>query len=52
MSVGSRRHSARAGDASDPVRVAVVSQQYPPEMGGNASRVGDTARQLAQEGWR
>ncbi|WP_284010717.1 glycosyltransferase family 4 protein [Haloarcula pelagica] len=50
MSVGSRRHSARAGDASDPVRVAVVSQQYPPEMGGNASRVGDTARQLAQEG--
>ncbi|WP_114576071.1 glycosyltransferase family 4 protein [Saliphagus sp. LR7] len=32
-------------------RIAVVSQQYPPELGGNASRVGDTARQLAREGW-
>lgn len=32
-------------------RIAVVSQQYPPELGGNAARVGDTARQLAREGW-
>ena len=32
-------------------RVVVVSQQYPPELGGNASRVGDSARRLAAEGW-
>lgn len=32
-------------------RAVIVSQQYPPELGGNASRVGDTARQLAREGW-
>ena len=31
--------------------VAVVSQQYPPELGGNATRVGDTARELARRGW-
>ncbi|MFT4946743.1 MAG: colanic acid biosynthesis glycosyl transferase WcaI [Natronomonas sp.] len=33
-------------------RVVVVSQQYPPELGGNASRVGDTAGQLVREGMR
>lgn len=31
--------------------VAVVSQQYPPELGGNATRVGDTAQELARVGW-
>jgi glycosyltransferase involved in cell wall biosynthesis len=32
-------------------RVLVVTQTYPPEMGGNASRIGDTTRHLADEGW-
>ncbi|WP_198662148.1 glycosyltransferase family 4 protein [Halorussus litoreus] len=28
-----------------------MTQTYPPEMGGNASRIGDTTRHLADEGW-
>ncbi|MFB6105942.1 MAG: glycosyltransferase family 4 protein [Halobacteriaceae archaeon] len=32
-------------------RVLVVSQQFLPEMGGNANRVGDTARYLHDAGW-
>lgn len=30
-------------------RVLVVTQTYPPEMGGNASRIGDTTRHLSEE---
>lgn len=36
-------------DASD--RVVVVSQQYPPDRSGNASRIRDTCAHLADEGW-
>ncbi len=32
-------------------RVVVVSQHYPPDRSGNASRVRDTAVQLRNEGW-
>lgn len=32
-------------------RILVVSQMFPPEMGGNASRTGEIARRLADDGW-
>lgn len=32
-------------------RVLIVTQTYPPEMGGNASRIGDTTKHLSNEGW-
>ena len=32
-------------------RVAVVSQHYPPDKSGNASRIHDTCEHLAEEGW-
>lgn len=32
-------------------RVLVISQTFPPEMGGNASRIGDTTTYLAREDW-
>lgn len=32
-------------------RVLVVTQAFPPEMGGNASRIGDTTTYLSDEGW-
>jgi glycosyltransferase involved in cell wall biosynthesis len=32
-------------------RILVVSQTFPPEMGGNASRIGDTTTYLAEEDW-
>lgn len=31
--------------------VVFVSQRYPPEQGGNASRIRDTATNLREEGW-
>jgi glycosyltransferase involved in cell wall biosynthesis len=31
--------------------VLVVTQAFPPEMGGNASRIGDTTTYLSREGW-
>jgi glycosyltransferase involved in cell wall biosynthesis len=31
--------------------VLVVTQSFPPEMGGNASRIGDTTSYLAEEDW-
>lgn len=36
---------------TDDRRVLVVSQAFPPEQGGNASRIGDTTRYLDDEGW-
>ncbi|WP_418280448.1 glycosyltransferase family 4 protein [Halorubrum sp. DTA98] len=36
---------------SDDRRVLVISQAFPPEQGGNASRIGDTTRHLDDEGW-
>lgn len=35
----------------DDRRVLVVSQAFPPERGGNASRIGDTTRYLDDLGW-
>ncbi|MFC6721160.1 glycosyltransferase family 4 protein [Halobacteriaceae archaeon SHR40] len=32
--------------------VLVVSQNYPPDQGGNASRISDTCTHLANKGWR
>lgn len=32
-------------------QILVVSQTFPPEMGGNASRIGDTTTYLSEEGW-
>jgi len=32
-------------------RLAVVSQQYPPDKSGHASRISDTATALAERGW-
>lgn len=32
-------------------RILVISQAFPPEQGGNASRIGDTTRYLDDEGW-
>lgn len=32
-------------------RILVVSQMFPPEMGGNASRTGEIARRLEDDGW-
>jgi len=32
-------------------RVLFISQRFPPEKGGNASRIHDTATQLADRGW-
>jgi glycosyltransferase involved in cell wall biosynthesis len=32
-------------------RVVFVSQRYPPEQGGNASRIRDTAVNLSEQGW-
>ncbi len=36
---------------SDSKSVAIVSQHFPPDKSGNASRVHDTARHLVDEGW-
>lgn len=36
---------------SDDRRVLVLSQAFPPEQGGNASRIGDTTRYLDDQGW-
>lgn len=36
---------------SDDRSVLVISQAFPPEQGGNASRIGDTTRYLDDEGW-
>jgi glycosyltransferase involved in cell wall biosynthesis len=32
-------------------RILVISQTYPPEQGGNASRIGDTTQYLDDDGW-
>jgi hypothetical protein len=32
-------------------RVVVVSQHYPPDRSGNASRISDTCMHLNEEGW-
>ncbi|WP_424005008.1 glycosyltransferase family 4 protein (plasmid) [Haloarcula salina] len=32
-------------------RIAVVTQQYPPDKSGHASRMNDVTRNLAEEGW-
>lgn len=37
--------------ADDSPRVVVVSQHYPPDRSGNASRVSDTCSHLAADGW-
>ena len=37
--------------ADDSPRVAVVSQHYPPDRSGNASRVSDTCEHLAEGDW-
>ena len=34
-----------------PSKVLIVTQTFPPEMGGNASRMGDSVKYLAAEGW-
>src|SRR6056297_3027038 len=43
---------------TDPYRVSeetshvvIVSQHYPPDQSGNASRISDTSTNLCQEGW-
>jgi len=36
---------------SDDRRLLVVSQAFPPEQGGNASRIGDTTRYLDDQEW-
>lgn len=38
-------------DQSDTNSVAIVSQHFPPDKSGNASRIHDTARHLENEGW-
>ncbi len=37
---------------SDLGHIVFVSQLFPPEKGGNASRIHDTARELRREGWK
>lgn len=37
--------------SGDTHQVVFVSQRYPPEQGGNASRIRDTAINLTEEGW-
>jgi glycosyltransferase involved in cell wall biosynthesis len=37
--------------SGDTRHVVFVSQRYPPEQGGNASRIHDTATNLQQQGW-
>lgn len=37
--------------ANDSQRVVVVSQHYPPDRSGNASRISDTCSDLSSEGW-
>jgi glycosyltransferase involved in cell wall biosynthesis len=39
------------GAAGAAGRVVLVTQAYPPEQGGNASRIHDTAEHLAGDGW-
>lgn len=36
---------------TDDGRVVFVSQSFPPEKGGNASRIHDTVRHLGEKGW-
>lgn len=38
-------------DDADESRLVVVSQHYPPDNSGNASRVRDTCQHLVDEGW-
>ncbi|WP_418286674.1 glycosyltransferase family 4 protein [Halorubrum sp. DTA46] len=37
--------------AENTPRAVVVSQHYPPDRSGNASRIRDTCRHLSEEGW-
>ncbi|WP_254822974.1 glycosyltransferase family 4 protein [Haloglomus halophilum] len=38
-------------DRKDSQSVVIVSQHYPPDKSGNASRIHDTAKHLVTEGW-
>jgi glycosyltransferase involved in cell wall biosynthesis len=48
---GERSRPASDRDGTDRRRLAVVTQQYPPDKSGHASRLSDLAGELAARGW-